>query len=95
MTPNEFLKLAKAQLNKWNLNHWKVTFGNSKYTCGLTHYEKETIFFSLPNFYELGEDEAIDTLLHEIAHCLAAERNGCYDHGEAWRKWALMLGARI
>lgn len=88
MKPQDFLKIAKYQLNKFGLHHWNAVINNTLDSLGLCDFESCTISFLLTG----DDDEDLDTVMHEVAHAIAAERDGCFDHSTSWLKWSAILG---
>src|SRR3972149_7409486 len=56
---------------------------------GLTRYQDKSISL----WVKLPLDSVSDTLSHELAHLAAAQFDNEHGHGEAWKKWATVLGA--
>lgn len=69
--------------------NWKFAFDNAKQRLGFCSYKKKIISLSQKFVPLLEEEEAIDTILHEIAHALVGRKQG---HGYAWRKKAIEIG---
>lgn len=66
---------------KWN---------DSISTFGLCYKRRKVIALSLPLTELNVEEEVKDTILHEIAHALDAERG----HGEKWKEICRKIGAK-
>lgn len=79
--------LANELFKKHNLNNWIFEWGYAINRLGSCHYFKRKIRLSLPNAVS-NEVEAIDTLIHEIAHALTP-RCG---HNEEWKRKCIELG---
>ena len=82
---------ARNEFKKWNLTGWRFEWGNAKRTAGTCYHNKKLIRMSLPLLKAMGLYDAIDTLLHEVAHALAGYRAG---HGPEWKRWAKKVGAK-
>lgn len=95
------MKLEDAQRLAWGLMEqyeyrlggWSLTFDNAKRRCGCTKFSTKTITLSR-HFVRLnGEDEVRETVLHEIAHVIAAQ-HGDRGHGRTWKAIAAQIGAK-
>lgn len=77
--------------DSWELHGWKVVI-NPRYrsTLGRCDWKTKTLYIAK---WVLDEslDEAIETLLHEIAHAKAGPKNG---HNRIWRVWCNRVGAK-
>ena len=78
---------GKAQIILWELglvdDDWSFKYDNAKRRAGLCNGRKKIISISR-HFTKLNTDEEImNTILHEVAHALAPERE---HHGYRWRK---------
>lgn len=77
----------------YKLDGWSLGFDNAKRRCGCTKFASKTITLSR-HFVRLnGEIEVRETLLHEIAHAIAGEV-GDRGHGEIWKHYARVIGAK-
>lgn len=99
MNGNTALKLAREEMNKNGLLHWKVILINSKSAAGRCRYGRwnvdprksyGTIELSTPFLDVHGDDEIMDTIRHEIAHALVGP--SVQAHGAEWKKKAISIG---
>jgi len=58
---------------------------------GLCLYHHRTIELSIHFVLRNGQEEILDTILHEIAHALVGPKHG---HGQAWKRKCQEIGAR-
>ena len=80
---------ALEQINKYNLNSWKIKFDYAKRRAGLCDFRKKVISLSKYYISYADKEHIKDTILHEIAHALVGPRQG---HNKIWKKTALSLG---
>jgi predicted SprT family Zn-dependent metalloprotease len=59
--------------------------------AGYCHYQSKTISIAEWLTLRAGPAEIIDTVRHEVAHAIAGQDA---NHGPAWRRMAIELGAR-
>lgn len=84
------VELARTLLAEHGLGHWKVRVDNAQRRLGVCYHQRQTISLSR-QFLAVGTDEqAQDTILHEIAHALAGPDAG---HGPEWKAIAERIGA--
>ena len=86
--------LAHAALAEHGLDEagWTFRWDNAKRRLGSCTHARKEITLSRPIFAkEANRDDALDTILHEVAHALLPVFVG---HGARWRAKALELGAR-
>jgi predicted SprT family Zn-dependent metalloprotease len=84
-------RLGRELLNQYGLRSWRFRFDRAVRRFGCCHYSTATISLSAALTAMNSEAEVRDTLLHEIAHAIAGKQAG---HGDEWRKYAAILGAR-
>lgn len=70
---------------------WSFQWSRARSIFGLCQYNPKVIKLSKPLVELNGEDQVIDTILHEIAHALAGPEA---KHGPEWKEMARKLGAR-
>lgn len=90
-------KLASKYLRQLLDQHcasgnWKIRLISdlSKPFLGMTDYGTKTVFLNSFHIDTHGDAEVLDTIRHEVAHCIAGSGAG---HGEEWKKVAIQLGA--
>lgn len=91
-TPKEKLiaELIQDTLKSRNLYGWSVIFSRAKNTLGSCRESTKEITISrrvVESDYKL----AVETAMHEVAHAVAGQKA---QHGPAWQKVAVELGAR-
>jgi len=92
MTMAEIGDLARAELDRHGLTDWSFDWDRAVRRAGCCHYRQRLITLSWPIFaIEANRADALDTILHEIAHALAGADAG---HGPWWRVNAMEVGAR-
>lgn len=100
MNGNAALKLAREVMDKHGLLYWKVTLINSKSVAGRCRYGRwnetpgrsyGTIELSTPYLGVHGDEEIMETILHEIAHALVGPK--VQAHGAEWKKMARSIGS--
>ena len=84
-----FYDRANLELQKFNLNDWKVTFDYAKRRAGACIYSKKELSFSIYFLRNSSSFDLNDTLLHEISHALVGPNQG---HNNIWKKKALSIG---
>ena len=80
------------------LMHTRLVFTNGVKQLGYfqrkaTYWGKQ-LTIGISNHILKNEDEAIDTLLHEIAHNIDFVRRGRTDHSMQWKRVAVEVGAK-
>jgi len=75
------------------LEDWTLGWDNTKTIYGRCWFGKRKITLSNHFFSRVTEENNKDTLLHEAAHALAFIHDNHVDHGYAWQKWCVRLGA--
>ena len=70
---------------------WKFKWDNATVRFGCCNYRTKTISLSRKLTERNSEEQAKDTVLHEIAHVLAGSNA---KHGPVWKEWAVKVGAR-
>jgi predicted SprT family Zn-dependent metalloprotease len=89
------MELHKAQtlaielMKKHDLFNWSFAFNNRKRSFGVCNYTRKTIFLSKVLTPEITEDEARNTILHEIAHALVGSG---HNHDYVWQRKAIEIG---
>lgn len=94
LTIDDIEDLARWALDEFGLasNGWQFQWDRAVRRAGCCHFRNKTITLSLPIFsIEPNRDEALDVILHEVAHALAGNAAG---HGPNWKKAASKIGAR-
>src|SRR5271157_3467668 len=84
-------KLAEDLLTLHGLQEWSFTFNRGKQTMGLCAYARRTIELSTYFVERNGQEEILDTILHEIAHALVGPGHG---HDAVWKRKCVEIGAR-
>lgn len=82
--------LAHSLMHQHGLSDWRFAFDNAKRRLGQCRYSTRTISLSRPLTLLNDEVQTRDTLLHEIAHALTPGAQ----HGPAWRRKCVEIGAR-
>jgi predicted SprT family Zn-dependent metalloprotease len=90
---SDFRLRAIQTMFAFGLDDWTFRWDNRKNAAGLCSYTNREIRMSKFIFPLAGEKQNRDTLLHECAHALAYIHDGCADHGPAWKKWCVKIGA--
>lgn len=87
--------LADELLKEWGLTEkgWVFIWGNKKSAFGTCRCGKRTIELSLYLLPTINDEQAEDTIRHEIAHALDFEERGVSDHSWRWKAWAVKVGA--
>lgn len=90
-------RMAKGLISKYLSFGWSFEWCRTKSSLGTCRFYSPTdntrgIIRLSSNWMSLiSEEEARDTVLHEIAHALA----GYYDnHGPIWQRYAIKIGAK-
>lgn len=94
LTLSDLHELAEMALAEHGLRDegWSFRWDRAVSRAGCCNYRSRTISLSLPIFtIEQNREEALDTILHEVAHALAGRAAG---HGPRWREVAVAVGAR-
>jgi SprT protein len=83
---------ARQKIKDHNLVGWAFQWDSAKRRLGACKYSKKQITVSRPLFDALKvKHDALDTILHEIAHAIAGSAAG---HGPKWQKVAREIGAK-
>lgn len=91
--------LANELLNEWGLTAkgWQFIWGKKRQAFGTCKFNRrnniKTIELSLFLLPTIDDNEAEDTIRHEIAHALDIEERGTSDHSWKWKAWAVRVGA--
>jgi len=88
--------LALELLAEWGLTPkgWVFRWSTTKRSFGRCFGRKKIIELSLYLLPTISDEEAEDTIRHEIAHALDNEERGTSDHSWRWKAWAIKVGAR-
>ncbi len=73
---------------------WTFGFDRARRRLGACHVSRRRINVSAPLAAVLPAADVEDTLRHEIAHAIDAERRGRTNHDATWRALAVACGAR-
>lgn len=84
-------RMIRAMMNQHGLTDWKIAWTRAKKTHGLCNYTTKTLSFSSAAWAVISEDDAYETVLHEIAHALAGSLAG---HGPRWVAQYRALGGK-
>jgi SNF2 family DNA or RNA helicase len=92
MNRNSATELARAKLNEFGLDNWKVKVKvDSKQSfLGLCIYKDKSIIINAHHVDLHPDAEVIDTILHEVAHALTPG----HAHDEVWENKAKELGLK-
>lgn len=82
---------AREAMQEHGLVGWRFEFDNATKRFGVCKYTKRTIGMSKRLTLANSEEQALDTVLHEIAHALVGYGHA---HGPVWKAKARELGAR-
>lgn len=74
--PSEIRAIARAEMDKWGLEHWKFAFNQRTTSLGLCDYRGQTIYLSTYRVAHDSKEDVINTLRHEIAHAVHYLRRG-------------------
>lgn len=97
MSKKQLELLVRRELNKYGLHDWKFNWSKSKVIFGRCWYLRKQIDLSSALFdanVDKNFDEVWDTVLHEIAHALSYVHNKYVGHGDPWKKWCCIVGAK-
>lgn len=91
LTMSDIEDLANYALQEHGLTLWSFRWDNAVRRAGVCRFGPRVIglsraIFAIPE----NRDQALDTILHEIAHALAGPGAG---HGPEWRQMAACIGA--
>jgi predicted SprT family Zn-dependent metalloprotease len=86
-------QLARQKMQEHGLfaRGWSFEWCQDKTTFGWCLNSQKVIKLSQPLVLLNGEEEVLDTILHEIAHALAPAKE---HHGRVWQAIARSIGAR-
>lgn len=91
MDVHECYAKARALMDEWGLEDWKLRLGTTKTALGRT-FSSGVIELSEPLIkVNTWEDTYENCVRHEIAHALAGVHNR---HNDVWKHWAQVVGAR-
>lgn len=89
---------ALQEMHHYGLKDWEFRFLPKKTlkVLGQCWFETKTITLSLPFAQTFMDEPAIimDVIRHEIAHALAWTKEGHYKHGEPWKRYCELVGAK-
>ena len=89
MLPEDALRLARAELKKYELSGWTITLDSARRRCGFCRYSRKAISLGR-EYVRLNEEPDVwDTILHEIAHALVGP---FHHHDEVWLAKAREIG---
>lgn len=98
----EIGNFARQLMAEYGLNDYTFCYNKRKRHLGVCFYPYVSKFteWSRPGRIELsvylvdnnGDQQVMDTLLHEIAHAIAYKRYGERGHGELWKKVCREIG---
>lgn len=94
LTLDDIKDLAEAALHEHGLDAkgWTFAWDRAVRRAGQCHFGKKQISLSKPIFSkEHNREDALDTILHEVAHAIAGPGA---NHGPKWKRVAENLGAR-
>lgn len=80
------LQAGHPELEAWRL----VVNGRMTSAAGRCKYDVREIHIAAWHARQSRQADVVDTLLHEAAHALAGPGT---NHGPAWKRWAVRLGA--
>lgn len=92
LEPDALRKIWKdVQADHGELAGWSLVInGRMTSTAGRCKYDPREIHIAAWHLRRSRRSDVVDTLLHEAAHALAGPRT---NHGPAWKRWAVRLGA--
>jgi predicted SprT family Zn-dependent metalloprotease len=94
LTLHDIEDLARHALIEHGLagKGWVFAWDRAVRRAGQCHFGKRQISLSRPVFsIEANREDALDAILHEVAHALAGPSAG---HGWVWKQYARQIGAR-
>lgn len=80
--------IARDLMDHHGLKDWRLVFDRSKKRLGGCSNHIKTLTFSVPFIRRLGEEEFIETVLHEISHGLSPKRG----HNLEWASICAKIG---
>lgn len=89
MSLQGFTLLAQLKMHEHGLHDWTFHWDKRVGRLGCCLFRQKRISMSAPLALANSDEEAVDTLMHEIAHALV----GKADHGPERREAAKKLGA--
>ena len=72
---------------------WTFTFSNKKRAYGTCHWGRKEISLSKYLVPHMSYKDIKDTILHEIAHAIDADKRGFSAHDKTWKSIAKSIGA--
>ena len=94
MTHEELSAVMNDLIRKHlKLPGWTFAWSGARRRLGSCTGETRTIRLS-KYIVTASEAQQVDTALHEIAHAIDFERRGRTDHGDAWKRICVEVGAR-
>lgn len=89
MNINDARNLARAEMDKYGLMHWKIEISNSRGAAGRCIPYLRTIELSSFWLGKHTDAKILDTIRHEIAHALTPGAK----HGDRWKAVCVRIGA--
>jgi len=88
--------LTGELMKEWGLTEkgWYFRWDNRKTSFGRCSLREKCISLSLYLLPTISDEEAEDTIRHEIAHALDFHDRGTSDHSWKWKAWAVKVGAK-
>lgn len=83
------LATGRRLLREHGLDDWTIVADRAKTRAGVCRFAQRQIGLSAPITTLHGDDEVLDTILHEIAHALVGPQHG---HDKVWRAKAREIG---
>lgn len=80
--------LALDLMQAHGLENWTLAFDRARHRAGICRRKQREISLSAPLMSVWTEEQARDTILHEIAHALT--KGG---HGTEWQRMCVRIGA--
>lgn len=97
MNLEEAKELAWQELEKYEtrgLAGWRFEWRYYTTIFGQCDYREKIIILSEPLVIRNERDEVLDTIRHEIAHALSYIHSGHAGHGDLWKQWCIITGAK-
>ena len=94
MEPTQASSIAREILRTHELGDWSFAYDRALQRTGACFYRRRVITLSRAFVKRNAETVVRDTILHEVSHALAWERDGATGHGASWKKWCKVTGAK-